>query len=133
MTKTIIKVPADKSIKDVVCVVVVGGTQSGAGHFSTRVVHLTGTEKEKLNQYKEAFGVDWVGTPETFYTVDEQQEPTVSIELGKNKCLKNKATRDLEESMRKLLQEAKKYLAENEALKEKRATENKLVEAQLTE
>jgi hypothetical protein len=129
MKKTKI-IPADRtleSIKNVVGIMIIGDN-TGMGFCKTTSISLKGTIEEKLQQYKEAVGKDWVGFDEQTFTIDEKVPEPVSLNLGQTvpKASINKTDLKAQSDIDALTKQANVWLEEDKKAKKNRATQKEV-------
>ena len=123
MKKKIVRIsPANHSpetIKDVLSIVLVE-KKKDFGSVDVVIVHLKGTIEEKLQQYKDATGVDWNGFNEQVFTEIDQTE-TICLNLGPKPLerILSKADIKAQRAIDALTAEAKLLHIENETVKQK--------------
>jgi hypothetical protein len=111
-------IKADKSIASVISILVVDGNP-GLGFVNCRNVILTGSVKEKLQQYKQATGKEWRGSDEQVCNTPDVSRESISLNLGKQTLAKKllPCDEEVQRGIDALAAQAKRYLAENEVAK----------------
>lgn len=120
--KTIKVIPADsrpETIKNIVSVLLILEDTSMGG-MRTEHIDLSGSVKDKLRQYKEATGKDWVGLDGAVITTyADAPERGAAIQAEIAPLAKNPFTEKAQKKIDALTREAQKYLAENKEAKKK--------------
>ena len=120
-TEVIKQIPANyskESIKDVVTILILGDNK-GLGMIDTTIIHLDGTVDEKLQQYKEATGKDWLGTPAQTISEVTYDEPAVCLDMGKAliENIRSKEDQEVQDKIDALAEDAREFLKQNEQAK----------------